>query len=73
MKSHPGGPPYDRHHYETLDYIIVPDRWKNTVENVEIDMNSGINSYHYPLRVTICINLKAKYEKTKTKDQIRIR
>ena len=26
-------------------------------------MHSGIDSDHYPLKIKLCINLKAKYEK----------
>ena len=28
-KAHLGGPPYNRSKYETLDYVLVPNRWKN--------------------------------------------
>ena len=62
-KSHPGGPPYTRNNYETLDYVLVPRRWRNAVKNIESDINSGFDSDHYPLLAHIVLNLKAKHEK----------
>ena len=47
--------------------MIVPKRWKNTIKNIESDIHSNIDSDHYPLRTTICITLKAKYEKESTR------
>ena len=48
-KQHEGGPPFDRKNYDTLDYILIQQRWRNAVTNVESYMDSGINSDHYPL------------------------
>ena len=56
-------PPYTRQNYETLDYVIVPKRWKHSIKNIEGDIHSNIDSDHYPLRTTTCITLKAKYKK----------
>ena len=34
-KAHLGGPPWTRNPYETLDYILVQDQWKNSLTNIE--------------------------------------
>jgi hypothetical protein len=66
-KSHPGGPPYDRSKYDTLDFILVPQRWRNSIRDVENDIDSGINSDHYPLIAKVHIRLKARiWAKKKT-------
>ena len=44
-----GDEPYDRTGYETLDYMLVPDRWNNSIKNIESDIHSGISSDHCPL------------------------
>ena len=66
-KSHPGGPPYDRSKYDTLDFILVPQRWRNSIRDVENDIDSGINSDHYPLIAKVHIRLRARiWAKKKT-------
>lgn len=64
-KTHPGGEPFQRPKYEVTDYICVPQRWRNSVKNVESDTDSGIYSDHYPIKARIRIDLKAKHEPTK--------
>ncbi len=59
-KAHQGGPPYTRSTYETLDYILTPNRWKHFIKTVERDMECNINTDHYPLRTRIIITLKSK-------------
>ena len=41
--------------YETLEYILIANRWKNTITNAESDMNSSIDSDHYPLNARMRI------------------
>ena len=53
------GEPYTRDRYETLDYILVPERWKNSIKNVEADKDTPIYSDHIALIATIQIKLKA--------------
>ena len=66
-KSHPGGPPYDRSKYDTLDFILVPQRWRNVIRDVENDIHSGVNSDHYPLIAKVHIRLLARiWAKKKT-------
>lgn len=59
--EHQGGPPYIRQHHETLDYVLAPSRWKNFIKNIESDINSSVNSDHYPLWFKIVLNLKARH------------
>lgn len=58
-----GDEPFDRTGYETLDYMLVPERRRNSITNIESDINSGITSDHCPLWAKVAINLKAKYER----------
>ena len=53
------GPPWNRGRYETLDYILAHDRWKNSIMNVESDPTANIDSDNFPLKATIKIRLKA--------------
>ena len=53
------GEPYTRDRYETLDYILVPERWKNSIKNVEADKDTPIYSDHIALIATTQIKLKA--------------
>lgn len=45
--------------YETLDYILTKERWKNTVKNCESNAYANMASDHFPLIVTVRIKLKA--------------
>ena len=74
------GPPWVRGDYETLDYVIAGERWKNTVENVESDVFANIDSDHSPLIYTIRVKLKGvhrmrdtrvKYEKCSPEKKMR--
>ncbi len=65
-KAHPGGPPYTRECFEMIDYVIIPNRWKNSIKHVESDIHANINTDHFPIKVKIIIDLKAKYVKDKT-------
>ena len=54
------GPPWTRQNgYEMLDFILVPERWKNTVANAESDTSGFIPTDHYPIIAEIKIRLKA--------------
>jgi len=52
------GPPWKRGRYETLDYVLAQQRWKNCVKNCQSDIYAGITTDHYPLIATFAINLK---------------
>ena len=55
------GPPWTRNNgYETLDFILVPERWKNSVLDAESDTTGFLPSDHYPVIAKIRINLKAE-------------
>ena len=65
------GPPWTRQNgYEMLDFILVPERWKNTVANAESDTSGFIPTDHYPIIATIRIKVKAEksmHEKQRAK------
>ena len=62
---HPGtniSPPYVRSdtttipirpRFETLDYWLTCNRWKNSVKNVETDITANITTDHFPMIATI--------------------
>ena len=58
------GPPYDRDRYETLDYILTRNRWKNTVKDVESDKNTTVRSDHFAMTAKIKVKLKAEEKQT---------
>ena len=64
-KHHPGGPPYDGTKYEVLEYVLVEERWRNTITNIEADPMPNINSDHYPIIVTMQLKLQASYKRTR--------
>ena len=53
------GPPYDRNRYEQIDFVVTPNRWKNSVNNCEADPSCPIRSDHFPILTTIQVKLKA--------------
>ena len=52
------GDPLCRAHYDQLDYILIPNRWKNGITNAESDMEANIDSDHFPVWAACCFNLK---------------
>lgn len=52
------GPPWCRPRFETLDYIIVSNRWTNGVINVEAVLSAHITTDHFPLTATLRFKLK---------------
>jgi hypothetical protein len=52
------GPPWTRGRYETLDYFIVADRWKNSVTDMESDMLANVDTDHGPVQGTAKVKLK---------------
>ena len=65
------GPPYNRDRYEQIDYVVVPDRWKNSITNCETDKNNPIRSDHFPIITNIKIKLKADTNRNVKVSQIR--
>ena len=51
--------PIQRGTHEQIDFIVTPNRWKNTVKDVESDHTANINSDHYPVIARIRAKLKA--------------
>ena len=54
--------PYIRDRYETLDYWLTQQKWKNSVINCEADPDANLDTDHYPLIATIRVKLKAKQQ-----------
>ena len=52
------GPPYNRYRYETLDYILTSNRWKNIVTDCEADIDADVDTRHKPVWATIRIKFK---------------
>ena len=50
--------PYDRQHYDQIDYILTTRRWRNGFRNVESELRANIDSDHAP--VTAITNFKFK-------------
>ena len=46
-----------------LDYVMIPDRWKNSVKDVETEPRANIASDHYPMVATLKIKLTAEQGK----------
>ena len=66
-----------RNTYETLDYVLCGERWKNNFKDVESDMEGRLsksNADHYPLISTISIRLRAMKKRShgKTRDKLKI-
>ena len=60
-------PPFNKNRFDTIDYIIVPRRWKNSVKDTATNLYTGVDSDHYPLTAKIVLKLKAEYKKTPTR------
>ena len=54
-------PPFDKNKFDTIDYIIVPRRWKNSVKDTHSNLYAGVDSDHYPLVAKIVLKLEAGY------------
>ena len=44
--------------HEQIDYILVTQRWRNSVTNAESDTQANINTDHYPVKATIQVRLR---------------
>ena len=53
-----GDPEYKWPKYEQLDYIILPQRWRNSILDIESDVNSNISTDHFPVWSTVRTKLK---------------
>eukprot|EP00975_Prorocentrum_lima_P054848 11497894-Prorocentrum_lima.AAC.1 len=65
------GPPYERGRYETLDYVLAPQRWRNCVRDVTNDLLCNVFTPHYPLIARLDIRLKA-LQKPATTQRLRL-
>ena len=64
-----------------FDYIIVGERWKNSIIDCESDMYANVSSDHGPVKATARVKLKAmhkakhkknKYEKCTTERKFEV-
>ena len=53
---------YTRPGHEQIDYILVQQRWWNSILDTESYPKANINSDHYPLVAKVRIKLKATYQ-----------
>ena len=59
--------PWDRQHYDQIDYILVPKRWQNGIQDAESDMAANIDSDHAPVWVKCRFKLKQINKKENTR------
>jgi exonuclease III len=52
--------PCTRGNFETLDYVLVPARWRNAILNCGAVFNANVDSDHYPLVTTYRSKLRAR-------------
>ena len=50
--------PFERPHYEMIDYWITANRWKNTISNIETEPKANITTDHLPMKASMKIKLK---------------
>ena len=43
--------PLDRQHYDQIDFILIPKRWRNGIMDAESDLTANIDSDHAPVWV----------------------
>ena len=56
------GPPYKRHNYETFDYFLTTNKWKNIIKDLQADPEANVDTRHHPLTAKIHIKLKVEHE-----------
>jgi endonuclease/exonuclease/phosphatase family metal-dependent hydrolase len=59
--------PWLPNNYAQIDYVLTPNKWKNTVKNVQSEPLWTFNSDHLFLSTRIKIKLKAKAKTNKPK------
>ena len=47
--------------FEVVDYILIHQRWRNAIKDINSDTAAGIDSDHYPLVADVKVSLKAQY------------
>ena len=50
--------PWDRQHYDQIDFILTPKRWQNGIKDSESNMEANIDTDHAPVWVKCKYNLK---------------
>ena len=71
--KHPGTNPthsIQKPHYDTTDYWLPPQRWKNAIQDCEADWEANLDTDHYPVIIKIRLRLKSKIKnKLETRTQ----
>ncbi len=62
--------PIQRGTHEQINFVIVANRWKNIVLNVESDVHANISTDHYPLMAKLKIKLKAMKLQSTTRPRL---
>ena len=52
------GDPIDRQHFDQIDFILTPARWRNVVKYAGSDMDANIDSDHAPVWAKCQFKLK---------------
>ena len=55
----------ERPHYDQIDYILTPLRWRNAIKNAETTITGMITTDHFPLKVMTEFRLKKSTQKQK--------
>ena len=58
-------PLYTKGRFDVIDYIITGKRWQHNTKDIYSDIESGVDTDHYP-RITK-VNLKASYHINQTR------
>ena len=58
------GPPWNLSRYDTLDYILVPNRWNKSCHKIETDINANLHTNQYPMVMTSETKFKRHQNKT---------
>ena len=62
------GEPYKRHRYEIIDYILTNNRGRNTIKDVESDIEHGIETRHMPIIAIARINMSLSRQNTERQE-----
>ena len=68
------GAPYEISRYEMIDYILTKEKWKNTVKDINNDLEGNIETRHIPIvaRVKVRIANKKRRKDMRISPRMRI-
>ena len=50
----------EKEKYAQIDFLWVPQRWKNSIINIESDTRSNFPSDHYPITATVRLKMEQR-------------